>query len=418
MSANRNGFSDGSVLVRPLDEEQERLVEILRAAKGRPVSFEQFRLRGIENPATLAYELEIAGIPIAHVQQPRVGGSPVDVGIRLEPSWLDEHDEAGRRRGGGTSAHLAWVALAGERTREQLHSAGAASMSATRQLGARLGVRARAGHAVSSAGAALAHGRTAVAERRPAVSVPKGAHVSRWALAAALALVAAVALAIFLAAGHRGSPPKVVARDAGASATLASNLAKHQTARAAHAARRSAAHRAASRKRATVAPALAPSAAQLQAEGHRLLEEGSYAAAVSTLRGAVSASGVSAEQCAQPTSEACRTYAFALYDLGRALRLDNERAAAVAVLRERLRIDNQRSAVEHELALSRPRKPAASGPAPASQPGKPTRPSRQHHVAPTRKVAPPSQPPPWEPNTGGAAAPAGTSETVPQRAAG
>jgi hypothetical protein len=419
MSAHRNGFSDGSVLIRPLDEEQERLVEILRAANGRPVTFEQFRSRGIENPATLAYELEIAGIPIAHVQQPRVGGSPMDVGIRLEPSWLDEHDAAGRRRGGGTSAHLAWVALAGERTREQLHSAGAASLSATRQLGARLGVRARAGHAFSAGGAALAHGREALAERRPAISTPKGAPVWRWVAAGALAVVAAAALAIGLAGGDSGSPTKHVAQSAGSAAPLASEVAKHQTGTVSRAARRSAAHRAASRRRATVAPVPAPTAAQLQAEGHRLLEEGSYAAAVSTLRGAVNASGVSPEQCAQPTSQACRTYAFALYDLGRALRLDNDRAAAVAVLRERLLIDDQRSAVEHELALSRPRKPAPSGSAPADRPGKPTHPATPHHVSPTHKVAPPSKsPPPWEPNTGGAAAPASTSQTVPQRAAG
>ena len=84
MTPEVSGFADQSTLVRPLDEEQARLVEILQDAGGRPVSFEQFRAHGIENPAMLAYELEIAGFPIAHVHRRQPGGPPVYVGIRLE----------------------------------------------------------------------------------------------------------------------------------------------------------------------------------------------------------------------------------------------------------------------------------------------------------------------------------------------
>jgi hypothetical protein len=41
--------------LRPLDEQQARLVERLRAARGEPVSFDELRSEGIENPALLCY---------------------------------------------------------------------------------------------------------------------------------------------------------------------------------------------------------------------------------------------------------------------------------------------------------------------------------------------------------------------------
>jgi len=66
----------------------------------------------------------------------------------------------------------------------------------------------------------------------------------------------------------------------------------------------------------------------------------------------VRASGQSLGACMEPTTEACLTFAYALYDLGRALRLNGQAAAAVPVLSRRLRIDNQRSVVQHELELA------------------------------------------------------------------
>jgi hypothetical protein len=89
--------------------------------------------------------------------------------------------------------------------------------------------------------------------------------------------------------------------------------------------------------------------AALQAEGHQLLGEERYTAAIGDLRRAVAASGGSPTRCAPSESEACLTYAYALFDLGRALRLNGDRAGAVATLNERLRIDNQREAVQEEL---------------------------------------------------------------------
>jgi hypothetical protein len=101
--------------------------------------------------------------------------------------------------------------------------------------------------------------------------------------------------------------------------------------------------------------------AQLESEGHQLLGEEHYTAAVRDLRTAVDASGQSPARCAAPETEACLSYAYALFDLGRALRLDGDRAGAVAILSERLRINDQLGAVQEELS----RATAGSG-APAS----------------------------------------------------
>jgi serine/threonine-protein kinase len=94
-------------------------------------------------------------------------------------------------------------------------------------------------------------------------------------------------------------------------------------------------------------------ATQLEARGHRLLGEGHYAAAIGDFRAALAASGQSSARCGVPGSEACLTYAYALYDLGRALRLAGKPGAAVPVLTKRLRIDNQRRTVKNELGLAK-----------------------------------------------------------------
>jgi hypothetical protein len=88
---------------------------------------------------------------------------------------------------------------------------------------------------------------------------------------------------------------------------------------------------------------------QLEAEGHQLLGEERYVAAIAHLRAAVAKSGESAARCVEPNTEACLTYAYALFDLGRALRLHGDRSGAVAALGERLLINDQRGAVQEEL---------------------------------------------------------------------
>ena len=94
-------------------------------------------------------------------------------------------------------------------------------------------------------------------------------------------------------------------------------------------------------------------AAQLEARGHALLEGGQFQAAVVVLQQALAATGERLNSCLEPVGETCLSYAYALYDLGRALRLDRQPAAAALILERRLQIANQRPAVQSELALAR-----------------------------------------------------------------
>ena len=95
------------------------------------------------------------------------------------------------------------------------------------------------------------------------------------------------------------------------------------------------------------APALAFT---LDLRGHGLLESGRYGQAIPVLQHALSATGEHLSGCLEPASAACLTYAYALFDLGRALRLSGNPGASVPVLRDRLQIDNQRPVVALELA--------------------------------------------------------------------
>lgn len=100
-------------------------------------------------------------------------------------------------------------------------------------------------------------------------------------------------------------------------------------------------------------PAPAAGASALEAQGHALMEAGNYGGAIPVLRQAVAA--------ASPGS---LTYAYALYDLGRSLRLAGDPRAAVQVLWQRLKIPNQTSTVRAELALALEalgQQPSASG---------------------------------------------------------
>ena len=99
-----------------------------------------------------------------------------------------------------------------------------------------------------------------------------------------------------------------------------------------------------------------PTADTLQAQGHELLQDGNYAAAMPVIRQALST--------ASPTSP---TYAYALLDLGRALLLSGDPRAAVEVLWQRMQIPNQTGVVRVELqqALRALGREAGGGGAPA-----------------------------------------------------
>jgi serine/threonine-protein kinase len=84
-----------------------------------------------------------------------------------------------------------------------------------------------------------------------------------------------------------------------------------------------------------------PTADTLEAQGHALMDAGKYTSAIPVLRKAVTTS-----------SPASLTYAYALFDLGRSLRLSGDPRAAVPVLYKRLQIHNQTDVVRQELQLA------------------------------------------------------------------
>jgi hypothetical protein len=94
-------------------------------------------------------------------------------------------------------------------------------------------------------------------------------------------------------------------------------------------------------------------AVSLESRGHALLESGQASQAVPVLERAVAESGGSLRRCAEPEGEACLTYAYALYDLGSALRREGRSSAAIPILTLRLQIANQRETVAGELDRAR-----------------------------------------------------------------
>ena len=80
-----------------MDKEQAKLIAHLRAAGGRPVSFEELRSLGIENPAVLCYELDLVGVPVTRVYHYPAPGHAVPVGVRIEPG--DAPPDAAEQQG-------------------------------------------------------------------------------------------------------------------------------------------------------------------------------------------------------------------------------------------------------------------------------------------------------------------------------
>lgn len=322
----------GSVL--PLDVEQSRLLEILREAKG-PVSFAALRERGIENPATLCYELELAGIALVREELTLPNGTRIVVGVAL-PEGLDTTPFTAETE--PQQRQAAPPPPPEEETREL-------SRPQPAQRRRPVGSRRLVGAAVALALAGLGGGLAAALPGSSRHHEP-----ARRSLALQQSFHQAAPTNT--ARAPRPKPPPTST----AVQTKATTATSTQT---------------------TEAPqsATAPDPAQLEEEGHRLLEEGRYQAAIEKLKEAVAATGGSPSRCANPQTPNCLTYAYALYDLGKALQLDHSPAQAVGVLQERLQIANQRSTVESALAQAR----REAAPPPKPQPHPPTRKPRRHH---------------------------------------
>ncbi len=294
-----------------LDEQQRLLLEAVRRAGGAPVSYQQLRDGGIEYPASVVSELVLAGLPLEH----RLDGTAADgsPGVRLDPRSDPGEDDAGRAGEGDP------LAVPARRQPEQAPGplSRVARATAPRRLQPR---RWLASAALIAAGATLAV---------LAASDLGGAGQPRRA------------------AGHRRSTERSsVGHAYAATGRPAPTPAAPGTARQAGPAPPQPSAAGTTR----VSPVLA---AELQARGHEMLEAGLLSDAASALRQALAATGESLAGCLEPTSETCLTYAYALYDLGRALRLDGQAAAAVPILERRLQIANQRATVQSELQLAR-----------------------------------------------------------------
>lgn len=169
---------------------------------------------------------------------------------------------------------------------------------------------------------------------------PRGSRRGRWGAALALlAFAAAVAVAAALALGgdEEGTPSRQVQGEA-----------KSEQARTQPPPRESEnpGFEEADASVAIPAPEGSDPAlgASLNEEGFALIQSGEYEAAVPVLEEAVTAFPAGTEDL---------EYAYALFNLGNALRLSGRPEKAIAVLERRLEIPNQTGAVEEELTAAR-----------------------------------------------------------------
>jgi serine/threonine protein kinase len=154
----------------------------------------------------------------------------------------------------------------------------------------------------------------------------------RWipvALLVAALLVAAGAIAALTSGGNDKATPPIAQ-----TSTQTAKKPKKNTQQPAATQQRT------SSQPAQTTPAPAPSSdpAQMQLQAHNLIDQGKYDEAIAIDRQVV----------AQGPSTGL-TYAYALYDLGHALRLAGRPDEAIPTLKERMKIDNQRDVVKAEL---------------------------------------------------------------------
>ena len=281
------------------------MLEALRRAAGEPVSFAELRKAGVELPASVVSELELAGVAIRRCAVGERGGAGVRLDPASEPAPPPTPDPSQRR-------------TPTERTTED-ESRNPNQLVALRTAPA-----------------------TGLIEA-PAAWNPN--HRKRvLALAPVLAGLAVVALvvAILTTQGGGGRTPAPIAKRPHPRVSVAAKNAPTLTT-----------HTSTPTHPQPPVPVSPTLATQLEAQGHNLLEAGRYSDAVPVLKRAVLATGETVGACVEPASTTCLTYAYALYDLGRAERLSGEPQAAVPILERRLQIDNQRSTVVAELQLAR-----------------------------------------------------------------
>jgi len=251
-----------------------------------------------------------------------------------------------------TRPHRAAALAAASRPRGQAHPTGRTPRPAERTPNPTDRRRTRSGTA----------SRTATrAGSQPAPAPYRRSARHRARIPALVALIAGVIASVAIATTSGGGHPPQSA----ASVQHQASAATHKTEAAPRKPAAAPKPKPKTTQTVTATPAAAttppPTADTLEARGHQLMADGNYSAAVAVLRQAV--------QAADPGS---LTYAFALFDLGRSLRLSGDPQAAVTVLYQRLQIPNQTGVVRQELqlalqALGQKVKSGRAGAGPAAQ---------------------------------------------------
>jgi serine/threonine protein kinase len=154
------------------------------------------------------------------------------------------------------------------------------------------------------------------------------------ALAAVVFVLAVVIAAIAGGGGGGGSPTD-------AANTQRSTPAKHKAKSKPKPANTTPAQPQTQTQQQTQQPAATDKRA-LALQGHNLIAQGNYPAAIDVLSRAI-------QNCPVSTTDPC---AYALFDLGHALRLAGRPSEAIPVLQQRLQNPDQRGAVQHELELA------------------------------------------------------------------
>ncbi|MFL5839104.1 MAG: tetratricopeptide repeat protein, partial [Thermoleophilaceae bacterium] len=172
--------------------------------------------------------------------------------------------------------------------------------------------------------------------RRPAVPVQRQG-LPRWIPVAALVAVLLVfaGAVVALTSGGADNPTAPVI------ATQKPKPAKKKAPAQPHQQTQSQTQTTPAQTQSQTTPAAPPTSgdpAAMQAQAHSLIGQGNYDAAITLDK-----------QVVEKGPSTGLTYAYALYDLGHALRLAGRPQEAIPVLQQRMKIDNQRDIVKAEL---------------------------------------------------------------------
>src|SRR3954447_31682 len=184
----------------------------------------------------------------------------------------------------------------------------------------------------------------AAGRRRPAPPVSRSrSGLPRWipvaALVAVLLVVAGAIAALSNGGSDKGTAPVVPAKQQSTKKAKKKTTKKTATTRSQTASQTSSqAAPSTQTSPTTQAPATSGNPSQMQLQAHNLISQGKYDEAIA----------IDKQVVAKGPSSGL-TYAYALFDLGHALRLAGRPGEAIPVLEQRMKINNQRDVVKQEL---------------------------------------------------------------------